>query len=350
MKIITTTGFYGTGSSAITDLVKEYGNVSCKSDFEIRFLHDPYGVSDLEYNLIENPNRHNTSHAIKKFRQQMKLLDHVGVIKRYSKYFNHQFMKEIDSYIENITICSYKAAWHYDVYERGKTFYFISRLYAKINSLLHKLFKVPLDGRALIPKSELAYLGILDEKRFLNETQKLVYKLALVLNEENKEYIMLDQLVPPSNIKRYLRYIDKLKVVVVDRDPRDIYLLEKEIWNGTVVPCESVEVFCQWYDWTRRIYYNQLVDENVLNIAFEDLIYNYDETKTRIEEHFGLKKEQHIYKKMYFDPAVSIRNTQLWHNIKGYEKEIEYISKRLEQYCYKFPLKTANTLKNSEFF
>ena len=41
-----------------------YDNVCCKNDNEIRFLHDPDGISDLEYNLIENPNRHNSSHSM----------------------------------------------------------------------------------------------------------------------------------------------------------------------------------------------------------------------------------------------------------------------------------------------
>lgn len=55
MKVLTVTGFYSTGSSAVTDLIKECEGVFCKSDYEVRFLHDPDGVSDLEYHLIENP-------------------------------------------------------------------------------------------------------------------------------------------------------------------------------------------------------------------------------------------------------------------------------------------------------
>lgn len=34
-------------------------------------------------------------------------------------------------------------------------------------------------------------------------------------------------LIPTSNISRYVRYVQDLRVIVVDRDPRDIYLMEK---------------------------------------------------------------------------------------------------------------------------
>ena len=75
------TGSYGTGSSAVADLIKEFDNVSCVDRTEIRILYDPDGISDLEYNLIENPNRHNTSHAIKRFLRMAEMLDHVFFVK-----------------------------------------------------------------------------------------------------------------------------------------------------------------------------------------------------------------------------------------------------------------------------
>ena len=47
MKFISCASYYGTGSSAITDLISEYGSVFSFTDEEIRFLHDPDGVDDL---------------------------------------------------------------------------------------------------------------------------------------------------------------------------------------------------------------------------------------------------------------------------------------------------------------
>ena len=52
-KIIVPTGYMGSGSSAVTDLLKEYPVLNTKnSDFEFVFLHAPNGVFDLENKLL----------------------------------------------------------------------------------------------------------------------------------------------------------------------------------------------------------------------------------------------------------------------------------------------------------
>ena len=336
-KVLTTTGFYGTGSSAVTDLLREYDNVCCKNDNEIRFLHDPDGISDLEYNLIDNPNRHNSSHSIKRFMKQMKMLDHVGPIKRYNKYFNNSFWPAIEQFYKSIVTCEYASAWHYDVYDRGTFFYIISRVYSNINMILHKMFKIPIDGRALVPKNEQAMIPIESRDDFLKAVNVLTEHIVHCLNDQNKEYVMLDQFIPPSNIDRYVRYVDGIKAVVLDRDPRDIYLLEKVVWNGTIAPTESVEKFCEWYKWTREIYYKNKQSDAALNIQFEDLIYKYEETVEKIQLFFGLSSENHVKPRQYFNPDISIKNTQLWNLYTMYSKDIEYIEKHLEKYCYCFP-------------
>ena len=44
MKIITCASYFGSGSSAVTDLVSEYSSVHPNSEFEFRFIHDPDGM------------------------------------------------------------------------------------------------------------------------------------------------------------------------------------------------------------------------------------------------------------------------------------------------------------------
>ena len=52
MKIISCASYYGSGSSAITDLISEYNSVFSLSTEEFSFVQDPDGISDLEYNLL----------------------------------------------------------------------------------------------------------------------------------------------------------------------------------------------------------------------------------------------------------------------------------------------------------
>ena len=62
MRFISCASYYGSGSSAITDFVSEFDSVYSFTDEEFRFVQDPDGISDLEYNLVENFNRHNSGH------------------------------------------------------------------------------------------------------------------------------------------------------------------------------------------------------------------------------------------------------------------------------------------------
>ena len=56
--LITPTGYFNTGSSAITHMLTEIEGVENSSGvYEMRILFDPDCISDLEYNLIENPHR-----------------------------------------------------------------------------------------------------------------------------------------------------------------------------------------------------------------------------------------------------------------------------------------------------
>lgn len=334
--ILTTTGCYGTGSSAVTDLLMEFEGISCVSNNEIRILHDPDGISDLEYNLIENPNRHNTSHSIKKFKKRMKELDHIWFIQRFSRYFGRGFLKAVDKYIDSITEMSYHGMWHYDVYDRGKMFYLVSQTVMKTSMFLGKIFHTAPSAWGLIPKKELAYLGITDEEAFLAATRKFMDDIGKLAFGENSQYVFYDQLVPPSGFSRYIRYVNDIRIILVERDPRDIYLMEKAVWGGGVAPVDRADDFCRWYRWTRNLYEREPFPEEVILIRFEDLIYHYEETKQRIVNHFGIGHLEHRWKKKHFDPNVSVNNTHIWDKIKGCEHEINLISRELPEYCYDF--------------
>lgn len=343
--IFTTTGCYGTGSSAITDLLMEFDGISCVSDNEIRILYDPDGISDLEYNLIENPNRHNTSHSIKKFKKRMKELDHIWLIQRFSRYFGKGFLDTVDKYVSRITELSYHGTWHYDVYDRGKLFYIASQTVQKTSMYVGKILHTAPRARGLIPKNEPAYLGITEEEDFLAATREFVDDIGRLVSGDNSQYIFYDQFVPPSGFSRYIRYVNDIRIVLVERDPRDIYLMEKAVWGGGVAPVDQVDDFCRWYRWTRNLYEREPFPEEVLFVRFEDLIYNYEETKQRIISHFGIGHLKHRWKKKRFNPNVSVNNTHVWNKIKGCEHEINKISRELPEYCYDFDSVNFNSAK-----
>lgn len=336
MKILTTTGFYGTGSSAVTDLLSEYDNVSCKGDFEIRLAHDPYGISDLEYNIIQNTNRNNSSNALKKFIAMVERLHSPIFSRTYENYFNNRFKEIADKYIDSLCEFKYYGRWHYDLIERGKLVFFLSRLYNKMFQVIKNFLGIKNEvDHCILSEKEPAYGTIMDETDFLKKTTLFFDELINEINKENNEFVMLDQLVPPSNIARYERYFSNIKVIVVDRDPRDIFLLEKNYYKGHTVPYYNIDLFCKWFEWTRRQY--EVSDKgNSIKICFEDLIYKYDETVKVIEEYIGLDKNFHSKPFSKFIPEISKKNTRLWEKYNDCMVEINIIEERLKRYCYSY--------------
>ena len=67
LRFITCASYHGSGSSAVTDLISEFDEVKSCGVEEFRFVHDSDGIADLEYNLVWNFNRVNTSRAINRY-------------------------------------------------------------------------------------------------------------------------------------------------------------------------------------------------------------------------------------------------------------------------------------------
>ena len=169
------------------------------------------------------------------------------------------------------------------------------------------------------------------KEEFYCYTKLYLDKLFREANLNNKEFIVLDQLVPSTNIERYQNYFYNLKTIIVDRDPRDIYILEKEKWKDNVIPAENIFDYVKWFKLTREN--TDYKNENILKVKFEDLIYNYENKVNDILKFLNINEKEHKLKKKYFNPEVSKHNTQLWKKFSKYEKEIEIIEKELKTFC-----------------
>lgn len=189
--------------------------------------------------------------------------------------------------------------------------------------------------RDLTSKQKLIYFAHPSEERFLRCTREYIEELFGTIIG-NDEFIMADQIVPSSNIERYLRYFKDIKVVVVDRDPRDLYLLGKYHWHDGVIPT-NVEDFCKWFVSTRedgKYRREGIMDERIKFFWFEDLIYKYDKTTKDLTAWLGLDPAWHTHAKKFFKPDISIRNTRVWEKKKYDMAEVQYIENHLKDYLY----------------
>ena len=341
--IITSTGFFNTGSSAITGMLQEFSEIESSGDVnEIRLLYDSDCIGDLEYNLIDTPHRHNTSNAVKRFKKFVDFNTNPLLNHHYEEIFNNKFKTLSYDYINKICDTIYPGFYYGDSYNRGKFYWFLNRCYQKVlrtffyNKKITKYFTPD-----LFSKKELCYRGTYSEEKFLKETKNYVSSLLNEYNKKKTEYILIDQFLPPTNIDRYLRYIpddQKTKVFVVERDPRDLYFTAKYFTRSGVVPTDNVNTFCDWYLWTRGQASKKAKSKDVMYVQFEDLIYNYDGMRKKICKFVGIDIKSDCAQKTHFDPAKSVNNTQVWKRFKNINKdELKTIEKKLAEYCYIFP-------------
>lgn len=331
MKIVTCASYYGCGSSAITDMISEFNGVKSLTNYEFRFIHDIDGLSDLEFHLVQCPNRHNSGHALKRFEKVSKFYAGRWFNKRYEPFFNNQYMRLTNEYIESLLKFKHNGFWFFDMYDRGTNVYYLY-------SLLSKLYKAH-PCRLYKPlANEKTYFSHPSEDEFLKYTREYIHKLLQEANNENQPYLLVDQILPSSNINRCLRYFsDKVYLFVVDRDPRDIYLSEKYYWHESVAPTETPEAFCDWYRYARECAKGETYDNTVvMKLQFEDMIYKYDDIKEKIMSFCGLSESDHIRPFSKFNPKRSVGNTQIWVDKPELAKEIKIIEELLPEYLYDF--------------
>ena len=103
MKKIACVGYHATGAGVIDDLFREFDNVTQgQYECEMRVLQDPDGISDLEYNLVENPHRLNSGFAIKRFKKYVDRMD-----RTYRKIFGKKWKSISYDYAESLAKINY---------------------------------------------------------------------------------------------------------------------------------------------------------------------------------------------------------------------------------------------------
>ena len=339
--IVVPSGYMGSGSSAITDIVSEIKGFEAKNEsYEYVFLHAPDGLFDLEDKLLFSNNALRSDEALFRFEERMKSLYNkknfwVG---SYNHFISYNFINYVYEFIDRIVNEEYDDTYWY-FQQEPMSVYMQGRLYFR------RLVKMVTGGKVLI-KVPLRYktmrTSFPSETEFYSASKCFLNKVMadLGINESN---IILDQLLLPHNLFRIDHYFDdNLRVFVVERDPRDVFLLNKYVWRKDAVSVPypyDAERFCDYY---RRMRKGEKVldDKRILRYHFEDFIYNYDDSISKIYDFLNVSEEMHDKKKKKFNPDISVNNTQLF-RIKGLSEEVlsevKIIETRLRDYLYDFP-------------
>ena len=320
MKFIGVSGFGWSGSGAVVDLLREFDGYGALG-LEFRLIKDPHGISDLESSLVNNWDVLRSNKAIDDFKWFCNVLNMKGsrftrAGENLSKKLSVDFLLETDKYIDNLTDMKYKGNSLTFSYHLSKTYLFLKKLNRwKVNREMY--FSKP------------------TKEKFLLHTRTYLETIFnLFMKKNNIKTLILDQTISVTDIESSMKYFQDMKLIVVDRDPRDIYvdLVKMKALVGADSDINKrAERFVLWYKLIRERLY---VNENVLFLNFEDIILNYDVEIKKIQLFLGLENK-HIRKKQYLNPEVSKKNIGQWKKFHN-QDEIDYIYSKLKNKCYDF--------------
>lgn len=329
-KYITCTGYGGTGSSIISDLMKEFRNVkSCGSDFELTLSFDNDGISDLQHYIVDDFERNKISEGIFRFQKHVKQLSRI-----YRKKMKVDFEGILNDYINSLIDVEWKGTSIQQKFRYPRWQHILLyRIPEIVQSLLYKYN----DGyeHTTKYKRKLPIYVSYGKEKFFNNTRQMYRQLLDSFDIDFcYEYLCFDQLVPSYNFNRYSSYFPNLKIIAVDRDPRDLYLLNELYWHEGWIPSHDINTYIRWFKLLREQKKYEIIPQNVLCINFEESIFHYDDFLKKIINFVGLDLSDHIAPMKYFNPEVSIKNVELWKSIHTKNIEISKIEKELTEYCW----------------
>lgn len=336
--ILTCTGYGGTGSSAGTNILEEFSSVlSFGNAFECTFIHEVDGIRDLEKALDEG-HRLKVDLACKRF---LNLVQNLSKQTLYKEYFAPNFYEKTLQYLNSIGIIEYKGLWHraFDANSSSR----IDKFRQKFSTgIFNTLYKNKICNTYEPDGWTLHYCPIIScyygnkQEDFYKKTKSYISSLLQLEKLDNK-YVLIDQLLPSYDIFEYSSYFYKIKTIVIDRDPRDLYALSKAEWGARFIPTQNVDIFIKWYRETRfsRKIYKE-ADNLCLFMNFEELIYEYNASLEKIMNFIGLSSSEHTRKLQYFDPQNSIKNTQVYKRYEMLKEDIKRIEIELSEFCFDF--------------
>jgi len=324
---ICVSGYGRSGSSACVDLLKEFEYIDGPNK-EFRIAKDPFGLLDLELSIVDNWEfiRHNT--AINDFLNYCLMLSREdGILKKSGKDFSNilyvDFMKESLNYIDSLTDFTYCGDTMLNRY--------------RLNSV--ESFKQRIKSKFGLSNAVPMYFSHPSEEKFLLETKQYLRKLFrnYAANKKARK-IVLDQAISPANINKTLRYFDNAKMIIVDRDPRDIYatMINKKMFLGIEVDNNSVSKYIEWHRTVRKTAIHDVdiysMNNKILRLKFEDFFLHHDRILEQVKEFLNIDFI-HKDKGSKFKVESINEHVGIWKDMPDQGVMLQ-IEKELGEYCF----------------
>ncbi len=341
--IIGSCGFGSTGSSVITDYLREFDNITVKDDLEFTWVSSADGLVDLEQAVMHAHNRTGGSIlAIERYIEKVKRNAHAFQVHGLSP---EVFIKSANDFIDAITMVKW---YWYDsrVEYRYKSKFFLQAIMK--NNIIPKIEK-RIGHHAHIWPLKQVRLSMKPEN-FYDAAQKHIDSMLQGMGLDTNGIVVLDQPFAGNNPQACFPFFKDPYAIIVDRDPRDNYVFGRTRMLGKFhyMPIDSVEDFITYY---RAIRKNQpYLEENnrILRIRFEDMVYEYEKTTEIVRKYLNLPENPRP--RSVFDPDLSIANTQVYKRFPQFSDDIKVIEKELPEYLFDYSKYPAPDPSKKMFF
>lgn len=326
--IIGACGYGATGSSVLSDLLSEYQDVQVYDSFEFVLPYIADGLEDLEYHLIKQyAKAESCDVAMRRFLRRCQWYKTPFIHKPCDGNLFYQYSKE---FIEEITQMKFSGMYTTDTC----TGYFFRDVlaFASKKVVMPKVVEKITGKPSFIWPCHQIHFSV-EPNNFYPAAKKYTRKILEAMGADISKPICLDQPFAGNAPENSFKFFEDPYAVVIDRDPRDLFLSGKysKDPNYKFTPRFDVKQFVIYYKNIRK---HRKSNDRILRLNFEDLIYNYDETVSIIEKFLNLSA--HTGKKTIFNPARSINNTQLIRLHPEDIRNIQYIERELSEFLYHF--------------
>ena len=321
-------GYVKTGSSTITQLLREFDEIQVLNDIEFDLTYFPDGLEDLEYHLKNYHKYMSPVLAIHRFRKLVKKMN------GYKRAAGEKFISAADVFLNRITQVSWNGNGNIDKLIRSSVAMFAKKCVFRIAKILRFYSFIKMYISIFPIKMDLCIMP----ENFLEAAKDFVSDILDAMNRDSVRITVLDQPFEGCNPVKSFKYFENPKAIVVDRDPRDHYLVVKKYLRrqgmGYQIPCENVDDYIKYFRLVHKSPPNLRKREDILFLNYEELIYNYESTVKKIADFIGVTK--HSHKGKYFKPSYARNNTELFKRYKSYEADIRKIEQELPDYLFHF--------------
>lgn len=353
---IAITGYYGTGSSALIALMNEN-----KLTYHVNFNQREYehvifyingGLFALGNTIASSSSPLECEVAISNFKKSMYQLynNDYGWFGSFKKYLGNDFLSIVDDFVDSISNSSNGRNINFYRGRRTSILKIIAQILAKI---IYKREIYSLGRQYIFEKRPFYNICVNKDEFYYYAIQFTNAFFELCSKNTNKKICIYDHLLLPQNYKLLDKYFENnTKLIIVQRDPRDLYILNKYFWSkkyiqsDTPLPIDIKEFIKYWK--LSFIQPKKINNKNVLIIQFEDLIYFKNKVKKQLCDFFEIDLDSFVNEYSFFDESKSIKNTQTYLCKKEWKEEVFLIEEELKDFLYDFPYVIETDI--SQFF